>query len=139
LKIWVGYGSEHSHNLVIVGRFKTATDANVVADKIGRLRELADKGNAIRHEEEWDEPRFMLTEELLEALMALDMWSFSPSDLESMNYDLSIDTAGDTITVTTDEIEVLGILKLLISGGARVDMYSAHDYPPPERQPGSAS
>ena len=32
MKIWTGYSSEHSMNLVLIGKFKQAKDAEAVAD-----------------------------------------------------------------------------------------------------------
>ncbi|EUA59807.1 hypothetical protein I550_2955 [Mycobacterium intracellulare 1956] len=31
--------------------------------------------------------------------------------------------------ITTDESDVQALLKVLLDGGARVEVYSAHDYP----------
>jgi len=36
---------------------------------------------------------------------------------------------GSRIVVTTDELEVSGFLKLMVDKGAKVEVYSAHDYP----------
>ena len=43
MKIWNGYGSEHSMNLVLIGKFKQAQDANKVKSDIEKLGEQADK------------------------------------------------------------------------------------------------
>jgi len=39
MKIWRGYGSEHSSNLVMIGRFKTVGDAEAAKRIIDRLAE----------------------------------------------------------------------------------------------------
>jgi hypothetical protein len=36
---------------------------------------------------------------------------------------------GAKVVINTDEIEVSAFLKLLIDNGAKVEVYSAHDYP----------
>ena len=46
MKIWTGYSSEHSMNLVLIGKFKQAKDAEAVADVINKLGEQASKDNA---------------------------------------------------------------------------------------------
>jgi uncharacterized protein DUF6375 len=41
MKVWSGYGSEHSMNLVMIGSFKQASDAEDVKDLIAQLSTLA--------------------------------------------------------------------------------------------------
>jgi hypothetical protein len=36
---------------------------------------------------------------------------------------------GSSIVVTTDETDVQALLKVLLDKGARIEVYSAHDYP----------
>jgi hypothetical protein len=44
MRIWYGYGSEHSMNLVMIGRFKSAVDAEKTKEIIDQLTEkLVDK------------------------------------------------------------------------------------------------
>ena len=43
MKIWNGYGSEHSMNLVLIGRFKRAQDAEKVEKDIEKLSVQASK------------------------------------------------------------------------------------------------
>ncbi|MCC7212451.1 MAG: hypothetical protein E3K40_11980 [Candidatus Brocadia sp.] len=46
MKIWYGYGSEHSMNLVMIGKFKNAEDAKKTKELIDQLTEgLNDKIN----------------------------------------------------------------------------------------------
>jgi hypothetical protein len=49
--------------------------------------------------------------------------------LAQFRYDINSERKNDQIVITTDELEVSAFLKLLIDKGARVEMYSAHDYP----------
>jgi len=44
-------------------------------------------------------------------------------------YDISSELKGNQIVVRTDEPDVSAFLKLMIDKGARVEVYSAHNYP----------
>lgn len=125
MKIWSGYGSEHSYNLVLIGRFADATTAKITKDKFERLVKLAtDK----LPERDWDDqdPRF--DKEVREALKDMSLWDFSRGDLEQFAYDVSVSQHDDRLELTTDEGEVQGYIKLLIDAGARIEVYSAHHW-----------
>jgi hypothetical protein len=55
--------------------------------------------------------------------------SIGAAELEQFHYDVHVEHKGNTVTLTTDESEVSAFLKLLIEKGAKVEVYSAHDYP----------
>lgn len=40
MKVWTGYGTEHSSNLVIIGNFKTVEDAKEATSMIHELTEI---------------------------------------------------------------------------------------------------
>ncbi|MFC5583462.1 DUF6375 family protein [Rhodanobacter terrae] len=46
MKIWNGYGSEHSMNLVLIGRFKRARDAEKVEKDIDKLSTQASRDDS---------------------------------------------------------------------------------------------
>jgi hypothetical protein len=41
MKVWFGYGSEHSANLVMIGEFKTAEDAQTALDLLNEATQIA--------------------------------------------------------------------------------------------------
>lgn len=124
MKIWIGHGSEHSYNLVLIGRFIDETRAAAVEEKFERLKEAAttqlpDLG--------WgSDERF--PDELLQVLKELKEWNLSRPEVENFGYDYSLKRRGDRIEITTDEGEIQGFLKVFIEAGARVEIYSAHDW-----------
>jgi len=128
MKIWTGYGSEHSMNLVLIGKFKRAKDAEDVADVLKKLSEQATKDDAyaIAHAAPEDQ-RFS------DAMMALvrqhKLYTLAPADLDQFTSEHSIDQEGATIKISTDEAEVSGFIKLFVESGARVEVYSAHHHP----------
>lgn len=128
MKVWYGYGTEHSMNLVMIGRFKdadTAERAHVL------IKELT---TALQAEEEAGrltvgEPNDRYSDEVLKLLSDLNIHSLGPRELEQFLYDLTVRRDGDSIVVTTDETDVQALLKVFIDKGARVEVYSAHDHP----------
>jgi Family of unknown function (DUF6375) len=128
MKIWNGYGSEHSMNLVLIGKFKRAQDAEKVERDIGKLSAQASKDDS--HTIAFDGPadqRF--SDEMLSLLGKLNLNTLGPADLGQLVSDHRLERKDDRITVTTDEAEVSAFVKLFIEAGAKVEIFSAHDYP----------
>lgn len=129
MKVWEGYGSEHSMNLVMIGRFKTAGDAKRSLEAINVLRDLASS--------ETETGGILLggrtarfSESVAEKLRQLKVHSLAPFELEQFAYDVQIDASELQIRFTTDEADVSAFLKVLVDAGARVEIFSAHEYPP---------
>jgi len=128
MKIWSGYGSEHSMNLVLIGRFKRALDAEKVEKDIERLSAQASKDDS--HSIAYSEPadqRF--SDEMLSLLCTLNLNTLGPADLGQLVSEHNLRREGDRITITTDEAEVSAFVKLFVEAGAKVEVFSAHDYP----------
>ncbi|MDF3300097.1 DUF6375 family protein [Streptomyces tropicalis] len=128
MKVWYGYGTEHSMNLVMIGRFKDVTSAERAHALIKELT------RALQAEEEAGrliigEPSDRYSDEVLKLLSDLNIHSIGPRELEQFLYDLTLQRDGDSVVVTTDENDVQALLKVLLDKGARIEVYSAHDYP----------
>jgi rRNA maturation endonuclease Nob1 len=128
MKVWYGYGTEHSMNLVMIGRFEDATTAERAHVLIKELT------TALQAEEEAGrltvgEPNDRYSDEVLKLLSDLNIHSIGPREIEQFLYDLDVRRDGDSIVVTTDETDVQALLKVLIDKGARIELYSAHDHP----------
>lgn len=123
MKIWREYGSEHSYSLVLVGYFTDEIAARSVEQKFDRLRMAAGELPEIG----WDaDQRFTAgTRELLDELR---LWDFARADIENFAYDHSTRRDGSIVKISTDEIEIQGFLKILLGAGARVEIYSAHEW-----------
>jgi Family of unknown function (DUF6375) len=120
----MGYGSEHSYNLVMIGHFADETKARSTEQKLERLKEvveteLPDVG--------WGADKRLGTR-LATILDEMKIWGLSRDDLENFAFDHTVRRNRDQITIETDEGEVQGFLKLLIDGGARIEVYSAHEW-----------
>lgn len=128
MKIWNGYGSEHSMNLVLIGRFKRAQDAEKVEKDIDMLSAQASKDDC--HSISFAEPEDQrFSDDMLLLLRSLKLNTLGPADLGQLVSEHHLKRKGDRITVKTDEAEVSAFVKLFIEAGAKVEIFSAHDYP----------
>lgn len=122
MKFWNSYGSEHSANLVMIGKFNTKVDAEQAFEAIDKIKEhLTKTQERYEGEERFSKP-------MLELLMGLKVHSLQPWELDQFNFDVRTQLKDDKIVVTTDESDFSGFLKLLIEYSAKVEVYSAHDY-----------
>jgi hypothetical protein len=127
MKIWYGYGSEHSANLVLIGRFVSSADATAARRAITQLeQQVRSDLDAGLLELDNDSHRF--TDGMLELLQELRLYSVSPSDVEQFAYDYRVEAQDEELVVATDEIDVSAFVKLMIDRRAKVEIYSAHDY-----------
>lgn len=126
MKIWNGYGSEHSMNLVMVGHFKTEDDAQKTQEIIDKL--TAELSGRI----DFGTCREYFETDVSDILRETDCYVLSPSELEQFLYDTETRVSDDKIILRTDETEVSAFFKLMVHKGAKVEIYSAHDYPDEE-------
>lgn len=125
MKIWSGYGTEHSQNLVMVGHFEDVASAEHVQELLDRLESLvSDEISAKRMEVGAGTRRF--SKQMSEALSQLNIYDLAPAELEQFGYDVRVRREGAEVVVTTDESEVSAFLKVLVDNKAKVEVYSAH-------------
>lgn len=131
MKIWYQYGSEHSANLVMIGHFTDATEAARAKEIIDELTEQvsADQTNGSLVV---GSPSTRYTDAMLDLLSRVKVHSIGPGELEQFIYDVSVKVDGSDVVLTTDESDVSAFLKVMFDRGARVEVYSAHDYPDTE-------
>lgn len=131
MKIWYQHGSEHSANLVMIGHFEDAANATKAKEIIDALT------NQVRDEETsgtrtLGERTERFDKAMLDLLARLNVMSLSPHELEQFLYDVSVKAESDKIIITTEEVDISAFLKVLFTQGARIEVYSAHDYPDSE-------
>ena len=127
MKIWLGYGTEHSMNLVMIGKFQDNGDASQAFAAIQHImdRTAADVRAGLL---EVGDPPDRYTDAMMNLAKALDFFSLRPAEFEQFVYDVAVDLIEDSIVITTDEDDVSAFLKFLVIKGARVEVYSAHDH-----------
>jgi hypothetical protein len=128
MKIWYGFGSEHSSNLVMIGCFDDAGDAakamNVIERITDQVKVEVDTGLiTVGGKTE----RF--SSDMLNILSELNMPVIGTVELEQFAYEATIRVKGNQIVLKTEEIDVSAFMKILVMMGARVEVYSAHDHP----------
>ena len=128
MKLWYGHGSEHSMNLVMIGRFKDANHAGQAKHLIDRLTErVTEETSAGLIEFDGSTTRY--SHAMLDLLSKLNLHTIGPSELAQFALCVNVEHNGTEIEIRTDECDVSAFLKVLIEKGARVEVYSAHDYP----------
>lgn len=128
MKVWNEYGTEHSSNLVMIGHFKELRDAEMTHQIIERIiGQVQAEADAYRYDADPQDRRF--SDAMLDLLRASNLYSLGPAELEQFAYDANVSVEGNQIVVTTEEADVSAFLKIMIDKGARVEVYSAHDYP----------
>lgn len=126
MKIWYGYGSEHSMNLVMIGQFKTVGKAKEVKDTIDffmqKLPGKIDIGSS----------RDQYGDDVIKLLIDIGCYTITPVELEQFLYETHIKIEDNKIILTTEEADVSAFLKLMVDKGAKVEIFSAHAYPDAE-------
>ncbi|GGJ90392.1 hypothetical protein GCM10010123_20290 [Pilimelia anulata] len=125
MRIWWGYGSEHSMNLVMIGRFASVGEAESAKELIDKLatgvQAEVDAGRL-----EVGEPTRRFSQEMIDLLTELNLHALSPGDLEQLVYDTQIRVHGDSVVIRTDEVDVAAHMKILLDRKARIEIFSAH-------------
>lgn len=130
MKIWNGYGSEHSMNLVLIGKFKKVEDAEKIQTNIQKLSAqlMNDESHSVAFDPDPESQRF--SDQMLSLMRNMNLYTLGPAEVGQLAYDHQLERTGDQITVKTDEIDVSAFVKLFVEAGAKVEIFSEHDYPP---------
>lgn len=124
MKLWVGYGSEHSSRLILIGHFRDAETARLTEEQIRALDELALK----QPEPDWESRDEWYDEETRTALDGLRLWQLGPADLDNFRYEHGVSRDDNRLEISTEEYEIQGLIKVLVLQGARIEIYSRHEW-----------
>lgn len=127
MKVWHGYGTEHSMNLKMIGHFVDADEARAAVEAIAILTAAAE-AERVAGRLEHGEPLHLFSDELLAAMSEVSIHSLGYADVEQFLYDTEIEVNGSKVIAQTDEIDVIAYIKVLLARGAKVEMYSGHDH-----------
>ena len=126
MKIWNSYGSEHSANLVMIGTFKTVESAEKAKAAIDALVTFVNESG----EDYNNATRFSAKQrELYRKEEIGGVASLAPQEFFQFCLDVPLEQKGAKIEIRTDEMDVSAYLKVFIDHGAKLEIYSAHDYP----------
>ena len=128
MKIWNEYGSEHSANLLMIGHFENIDDATKAKEIIKVLtKQVAeDQANGILT---LGSPSGRYGSAMLDLLGRLNVTIIGPQELEQFAYEVNVELQGKDLILTTEEYDISAFLKVMFMEGARIEVYSAHDYP----------
>jgi hypothetical protein len=124
MKIWIGHGSEHSFSLVLIGHFVDEANARRATERFRRLKAAAESEPP---KQGWQTDERFSTG-MLALLQELKLYELSPTDVDNFVFDHTVDVSGKEVRIETDEAEVQGFLKVLINGGAKIEIFSTHDW-----------
>ncbi len=128
MKIWYQHGSEHSANLVMIGHFENAADATKAKEIIDALtKQVAEDQSAGTLT--LGSPSKRYGNVMLDLLGKLNVTTIVPAELEQFAYEVSVELQGNDLVLTTEEFDISAFLKVMFLQGARIEVYSAHDYP----------
>jgi hypothetical protein len=115
----------------MIGHFREVHEAEKAKELIDRFTDLVRVEPESYQSDAGPEAR-RFSEEMAELMKESGIFIIGPSELEQFTYDIRVDVKGSDVVVNTDESEVSAFLKLLIEKGAKVEVYSAHNYPDKE-------
>jgi hypothetical protein len=123
MKVWNSYGSEHSADLVMIGRFKDEGSAEKAMEAIDKITDLMTTADSDHTRAE----RF--SEEALRLLQEWKVYDLAPYELEQFIYGVHPSLKGDRIEIRTNEPDLSAFMKLMVDHGARVEIWCSRDYP----------
>lgn len=123
MKIWKSFSGEHSAKLRIIASFKTTEDAKKAEDLFNHLLQVEDK-----YSKTPNVTGKSYSDEMLKFLMD-NNFSIAPNDIEQLEYSYPLEAIGKKIEVNTDDWAIHPLLQAMIHFGAKVEVYSKHDYP----------
>lgn len=127
MKIWYGYGSEHSQNLVMIGEFEGVKDARdalrLIEEITGQVYADEEVGNIVigEHLDSY-------SSDMKDLMRKFDFWTIGTDEVQQFAYDVKSEIEDNRLVVTTDESDISGFLKVMLRYKARVEVYSAHDH-----------
>lgn len=127
MKIWYQHGSEHSANLVMIGHFENTAEATKAKEIIEALTNQVAEDQA-KGTLTLGSPSNRYGNEMLDLLGRLNV-SIGPQEVEQFAYEVSVKIDGSDLVLTTEELDISAFLKVMFMKGARIEVYSAHDYP----------
>lgn len=125
MKIWIGHGTEHSANLLMIGTFKEIRDAEVTKKAIDLLCQEVNQD----HERYSYGRNTEFSDQIMKIMNEYRFYGLSPEELEQFCLDVQTTQKDKTIILETDETDISAFFKLFIDRGARIEIYSRHDYP----------
>ena len=134
MKVWRGYGSEHSASIVMIGEFKSVEEAESVYALIEELSGQASDDYSDDIISDWSKNE-RYSDKTEDRIRQRSLHYLSPSDIADFALNQpNIEKKGKELHFWTDDVEIGGFIKLMVNKGAKVQVYSAHNYPGDEEE-----
>ena len=127
MKVWYCYSSEHSSRMKIIGRFKTEESARMFEADFNKMKQLVKDNYDTCFTAPDEFPRLIL-DELFKGTVK-HAQTLSPHDLLDFANDMSDYREGNCFTISSDEYNWAGVIKMMIEAGSKIEIFSEHDYP----------
>jgi len=116
----------------MIGQFKVIADAEKAKKVIDHLTEQvnADVNAGVM---DIGDPPQRFSDRILELFKQTHVYSIAPTELIQFAYEFTVKQEGKKVVLTTQESDISAFLKVLIDHGARVEVFSGHDYPEEDR------
>lgn len=122
MKLWFNYGSEHSSDIVLIGHFKKAADAQAFEQDLENLKRF------LQESPKYQSNILSFDPSIKEYLVREEISFLSPEQLDQiLSYEL-LKRDGTKIKVNSDEF-LDGLVSWMITKGAKIEIFSLHDYP----------
>jgi hypothetical protein len=92
------------------------------------MQELQNLAQAQWPDDDWRSHDERLPSELSDALNGMQLHDMGRFDVDNFASEYSVTRSAETVRIWTDESEVQGFLKLLLHYGAKVEVFSRHDW-----------
>lgn len=112
-------------DLVLIGRFETASAAEAAEERMKALKTLAE---AEWRDDDWRGPFERMPDAILEELIKLNLTTMGRHDVDNYAFEHSLERSGSMVRIATEESEIQGFLKVLLQLGARVEVFSRHEW-----------
>jgi hypothetical protein len=128
MKVWFGYGSEHSANLVIIGTFDSEDKARKAESLLNEVKKIAEQ-DAKAGSLKADTRNTQFSKAFLDFCSAKNFHWFNANDPAQFLFENKTQVLGKQVVIETEESEFSAFLKVMLDGGAKIEVYSAHDHP----------
>jgi hypothetical protein len=113
--------------MVLVGHFPNIEKARAAESVMNELTKAA--GSLVSAQEPtWQDPTPRPDDTFWSFLRELGLYDLTLGEVEQFGYDHMLTRKENRIEISTDEGDIQGLIKTMVSSGARVEIYSRHDW-----------
>ncbi|MBR7828877.1 hypothetical protein KDK95_21385 [Actinospica sp. MGRD01-02] len=112
-------------DLVLIGTFETASGAEAAEERMKALKTLAE---AEWSDDAWHSSVERMPEAIVDELIKLNLPTMGRYDVDNYAFEHSVERDATIVRIATEESEIQGFLKVMLQLGARVQVFSRHEW-----------